>query len=191
MIFQYTWKKVLSGEKTQTRRIVKPGQEYAGALLHDIPYVYRRTGIAGMTKIYEVGKTYAVQPGRGKQTVYTRWSDMTGTGSEVLQQNYSPELANWGWKPARIHILRMRREDVRCISEEDAKAEGCPSQFYFWDTWIKMYDPNAEDGIAIEFANSSDDQLFDMDHVKKLYNRVLASRPIHRYQAWVLEFERA
>lgn len=48
MIFSHTWEKVLSGEKTQTRRLKKPGQKRS---------------------VYKVGQTYAVQPGRGKKAV--------------------------------------------------------------------------------------------------------------------------
>lgn len=46
MIFQHTWNLILSGRKTQTRRVMKGDQP---------PWV--------------VGKSYAVQPGRTKKAV--------------------------------------------------------------------------------------------------------------------------
>lgn len=47
MIFQHTLEQVLSGEKTQTRRRIKPNKKF----------------------IYRVGKTYAVQPKRAQPSV--------------------------------------------------------------------------------------------------------------------------
>jgi len=75
--------KVLSGEKTQTRRL---------------------------SGKYEVGKTYAVQPGRGKKAV------------------------------ARIRVLRVWLEDVRFIRLEDVYAEGFPTHKKFWTLWATLHD---------------------------------------------------
>lgn len=72
MIFAHTWEKVLSGKKSQTRRLRLPD--------YNTPY--------------RVGKTYAVQPGRGQKAV------------------------------GRIEIVSIRQEDVRHISQEDVIAEG-------------------------------------------------------------------
>lgn len=93
MIFQYTINQVLDGSKTQTRRIVKPEHNMAGALPTFIPNIYVRVGIAGHRKIYEVGKTYAVCPGRGKSAL------------------------------GRIRITSIRQERVQDITPADAWAE--------------------------------------------------------------------
>lgn len=190
MIFQYTWEKVLTGEKTQTRRIVKPDHNYAGALPHAIPYVYRGQGHSA-TKVYEVGKTYAVQPGRGKPTIYTRWSDMTGTGYEVLRQDYSPELANWGWKPLRIRILNIHIEDVRNISMEDAKAEGFSNQIEYIQWWVQKYHSST---IRIEPYFYRDMCVVLRPHKPQACLKIAELRKFlgspKRYIAWVLEFER-
>jgi hypothetical protein len=90
MIFQYTWEKVLAGQKTQTRRIKKPGE----TLWH------RNDGADFVTdgngrKKWQVGKTYAVQPGRGKPGI------------------------------GRIRITAILEERVQDITREDAVAEGC------------------------------------------------------------------
>src|SRR5690606_10500152 len=113
MIFQHTIVRVLSGQKTQTRRIVKPrtitppkdarpDANTDGEWLYDAwgtqPLtVYSAkpckpgTGFYGLgyTKAhpkYRVGSQYSFQPGRGKKSV------------------------------GRIEITAIRREDVRQIS---------------------------------------------------------------------------
>jgi len=93
MIFKQ-WKQVLSGQKTQTRRPVKDGDEASyqwllggqrGPLLS-----IQRNGRLWL----KVGGSYAIQPGRGEKAV------------------------------GRIRIAGLRRERVQDISGEDAKAEG-------------------------------------------------------------------
>ena len=64
---------IVEGRKTQTRRVVKSGEEL---------------------RQWEVGRTYAVQPGRGKPAA------------------------------ARIRITSIRQERLRDISEDDVVAEG-------------------------------------------------------------------
>lgn len=62
MIFQHTIDKVLSGEKTQTRRLVKPTQGIH-AHAQGTVVTYNHVGI------WKLGNAYAVQPGRGKKGV--------------------------------------------------------------------------------------------------------------------------
>ena len=118
MLFIHTLDKVLSGEKTQTRRIVKPGDTtlnywrnpvkdnryYEGSI--DPIGVVRRGG----RDLWMVTRDYAVQPGRTKPAV------------------------------RRILIKSIRREDVRNISDEDVKAEGFTDKFEFMRVWISMHD---------------------------------------------------
>lgn len=92
MQFAHTWQQILNGQKTQTRRIVGS---------HDMEW-----GSIGSSRIsmvdggkhyrtkWQVGKTYAVQPGRGKAAV------------------------------GRIRITAIRRERLQDITLEDVKAEG-------------------------------------------------------------------
>lgn len=156
MIFQHSYTKVLDGSKTQTRRIVKPDQHYAGALHHFIPWVYRGTGRYAI-KVWETGKTYAVQPSRNEKAV------------------------------GRIFLKKIRLEDVRNISLEDAKAEGFTGYGFdpcvdFLLLWMEMHDPKAlpvpMDCICFETADIRYGALVDY----------LNERPAERYQAWVLEF---
>lgn len=103
MIFQHTINKVLRKEKTQTRRPVMIYHDFnvLDSLVWDT--VTHRT-------IYQIGKTYAAQPGRGKPAV------------------------------ARIRITGIKREDVRGISDEDVRAEGFDSYAEFIITWCQMHD---------------------------------------------------
>ena len=104
MIFAYTHDKVLSGKKTQTRRLVKPGED--GAQLRDGSYwaVWDRNG----RWKWEVGRTYAVQPGRGKHAV------------------------------GRILVTRMRKEWLQDITREDEIAEGFPLPLDFKIAWDRI-----------------------------------------------------
>ncbi len=100
MIFAHTLDLVMSGRKTQTRRVVKRPDE--------LPR-------------WQVGKTYAVQPGRSKRAV------------------------------ARFKALEVRRELVTDISEEDAHAEGFSGRADFLAAWRKMHGDKASDVWAITF----------------------------------------
>ena len=84
MIFQHTWEAVLSGTKTQTRRRARGS--------------------------YEIGCTYAVQPGRGKSAV------------------------------GRIEITRIREAlCAGNISDADAAAEGFESVQAWRDVYQTMH----------------------------------------------------
>ena len=96
MLFQHTWKYVVSGQKTQTRRLAQKG-DIASVDESDpnrpINKVIR-TADAGVPKtLYEVGKTYSVQPGVAKKTV------------------------------GNIRLTAIRRERLQDLSEADALKE--------------------------------------------------------------------
>jgi hypothetical protein len=59
MIFQHTLDRVLSGEKTQTRRVVQKGEYILGGIVMTED---------GRVK-YRTGWDYAIQPGRGQRSV--------------------------------------------------------------------------------------------------------------------------
>jgi hypothetical protein len=96
MLFLHTWKYVVSGQKTQNRRLVQAG-DYATFDETDpnrpILKVIR-TADAGVPKtLYEVGKTYSVQPGLAKKTV------------------------------GNIKVTAIRRERLQDLTEADALKE--------------------------------------------------------------------
>ena len=100
MIFRQ-WKQVLDGTKTQTRRPVKASQESnrwdieTDVINEVIQWLDNgKEYPANMRSIYVVGRTYAVQPGRGKKSV------------------------------GRIRITKIRRERLGDISDADCLAEG-------------------------------------------------------------------
>jgi hypothetical protein len=107
--------KILKGEKTQTRRLVKPGERLTNypdgrkvAVVGALPDVSRHIK-------WVVDQTYAVQPGRGK----------AGLG--------------------RFRLLDIRQEQVKEISESDAIAEGFGSAAEFFETFESINGKRALD----------------------------------------------
>jgi hypothetical protein len=125
MIFQHTWEKVLSGEKTQTRRLVKrqdiTGGSYKAGYrvsmtdgspigVHYKPFRFDADGkYLGPRRKWIPGRTYAVQPSRTEKGI------------------------------ARIRITGVRRQDVRRISQVDARAEGFSGPEQFLQLWMLMH----------------------------------------------------
>ncbi len=94
MIFKGTIEQVLNRTKTQTRRPVKSGDFLQGPIKlskysYSGEYVIRNNRTR-----FEVRKTYAVQPGRGKKSI------------------------------GRIKIKKISREYIQGISDSDLLAEG-------------------------------------------------------------------
>jgi hypothetical protein len=104
MIFQHTLDLVLSGQKTQTSRLASPNDSAEYGRDGEIEAVL----VNGRDK-YRVGKTYAVQPARGKPAV------------------------------ARIRLLRIERKKVSNTETGEAKAEGFASREAFFETWQTIH----------------------------------------------------
>lgn len=113
MIFQHTHGLVLSGRKTQTRRVIGYGETIdliTKPLLRIWQplrgkYVFTRCGRLK----YATGNTYAVQPGRGEKAV------------------------------GRIRITGMSIERLQNITEADARAEGVASIEEFQALWETIH----------------------------------------------------
>lgn len=113
LLFQHTLPLVLTGKKSQTRRLVGASDAARYADDGSIAAV-----IVGGRQKWTVGKTYAVQPARGKPQV------------------------------ARIEVTELRREIVAHISDADALAEGFASRDAFLDTWQSIHGASAHDREA-------------------------------------------
>lgn len=186
MIFQYTWQKVLDGTKTQTRRLVKPGEKLFQREHH--LGGYKPLWVTKDSRlVYKVGATYAVQPGYGKPTInYAALRTVEGTIRQVADESSGQFLQSLA-APLRIRIADIRREDVRKISYEDVKAEGFEQPYEFWLTWAKMHDS--------KFLNTPITLICTGEPSSTAINSIVAGhledRPAERYQAWVLTFELA
>jgi hypothetical protein len=102
---------VLDGTKTQTRRPVKPN-DYARESERPTDFctaIYRNN-----RKLWEVGRQYAVIPGRGKH----------GVGF--------------------LKITNIVEHDVRNIGRADAIAEGFKDEMEFLQIWTQIYDPKVK-----------------------------------------------
>lgn len=85
--------KVMNGTKTQTRRLCREGDEVDTRTEGDGKPIIDSVYSANKRK-WQVGRTYSVQPGRGKPGI------------------------------GKVFLKSIRRERVFDITEEDAKAEG-------------------------------------------------------------------
>ena len=177
---------ILTGKKTQTRRPVKAGEVLR---VKESPF----GGVDplavmqnGRTKI-RVGGDYAVQYKYGKPMRW--WTEHVGRklisweqyekavvyakkGHEVKYLN-----ENSLWKPMRIRVTDIRRENVLDISHVDAVAEGFRSSRGFWEVWCGFYDKPALS--QMDLSQCPEDWV----------EWVRENRPVEKYQAWAYTFE--
>jgi len=104
MLFQYSLDLVLTGRKTATSRLAKPEDVAVRDSSSRIEAV-----IANGRDKYRVGKTYAVQPARGKPAV------------------------------ARIRLLAIDAKTPAQVTHAEAHAEGFASREAFFETWHKIH----------------------------------------------------
>lgn len=96
MLFQHTWKYVVSGAKTQTRRLALEGDSAPVDESDPSRPIIKvvRTADAGVPKtLYQVGQIHSIQPGVAKKTI------------------------------GNIKITAIRRERLQDISEADTLRE--------------------------------------------------------------------
>lgn len=131
---------IISGTKTQTRRVCKSNE-----FLHGGPFEVDGKQYVSPVSVYmgsipnerlkwQVGRDYAVSPGRGKPGVW--WNHATGEYALPYttkkykfdgRQRLKHEMQEDGWQPLRIVLTDIRREPLQAISEADALAEGWPA----------------------------------------------------------------
>lgn len=106
MIFAHTLHQVMCGEKRQTRRLRKLNETF------DLD---RQAIIkSDMRVMYQVGRSYAVQPNRGQKAV------------------------------GRILLTGIRKERLDSITHVDALQEGFTSRDHFLTTWYKIHGHRAD-----------------------------------------------
>jgi len=146
--------KILSGEKTQTRRLVKEGEcIFWNEDLNKIEAVNKIVKYSKdkklkrlkMVKKWQVGRDYAVQTGRGKSGVWYCPKCKNSYGFDksrkiiqtsdfwysLKRKKITPTISLFCYeckksqiKPLRIVIKSIRKECLLDISDEDAKKEG-------------------------------------------------------------------
>jgi len=215
MIFAHTWQWILAPSpatgavKTQTRRIVKAG-EYLGRMYNTLDTcVAMRNGKHKW--VVSADYSYAVQPGRGKPAIW--WRDLSDIGDdentpctrtiEYAHVKPAPDghesfydytggkahiLTDSHFEQLRIRITNIRQEDVRKITNEDARAEGFLSIYEFLDCWAKMHDKT-----AYKLSHSTDmsdgDEYGISSHMEEWVSYLKGQRPANLYRAWALTFE--
>lgn len=186
MLFKWELiEKIVCGEKIQTRRPIKDGETFWCNHLGEPSCITHN----GRKKIV-VGKDYAVQYGRGKPTVqYQKYRGESRMVRDVMSYDFYKNmvekhgdnaqgfLTHYGYKPLRILITDIRREDVRDISWVDTEAEGFVNRSDFWEAWCGFYD---KPGLAVIEAHRPHDVIVQAG---------LKERPDDRYQAWAHTFE--
>lgn len=162
--FNHTLVALLSGKKTETSRIIRPGEytwicgEMPAPWLDPVMVreVFIYSGISSTRQegekftayyVWQRGKDYAIQPGRGVKSV------------------------------GRFVVEQIWRQDVRTLTLGQVEAEGFGAALWvgFWETWCKMHDKPA---------------VADIQHIRALTGSqldaksYLMKRPAERYQAW-------
>lgn len=168
--------KIIMGEQTQMRRLWKCCEALYNADT-DQPYVWRdaANGRHGLTR-YQVGKVYAIQPGRGKPTIWWKPRGYHDTPTLWPIGAFKPDeiRKRVGYQPLRIRILTIRRHDVRLISRADALAEGFEDRWAFMQRWVEINDKT----LWRQSRQGAQLTMLKID-----------SRPNRFYDAWALTFE--
>lgn len=139
---------VLSGQKTQTRRIIKPQDERLDYLRGwNLDYGFAEFGRAGEAPLrlypkYYVGEMVAVA--MSYKSIYERVAKTWEYAEEY--KNEHKDLAGWNNKMftntkmpfAQIKITNIRVERLQDISDEDCMKEGV-LKGEFRNTWDKYY----------------------------------------------------
>lgn len=144
MIFKQL-EQVLAGTKNQTRRVVKPGETLIGRPLYSTVLTP-----SGRVK-WQVGRDYAVVPGRGKPAPWfhddgVRINDpINYMSTDLFGSTYAGHegLNARGFYQARIVITSIRQEPLMSISHQDAVAEGVDGVREYWELWESINGPGS------------------------------------------------
>jgi hypothetical protein len=160
MIFQHTIDKVLSGEKTATRRLIKPNEYSIGLTL---PMVcYHAEGHGNDRVKWHVGQSIAVQPGRGKSAVARIRIESIERDDDVRDITAEEAKAEGFDGPSRFLEAWTKMHD--------------PSAAFWFDYDIADYHWYVN--RKVKWTVGGIEQL----------TAFLATRPAERYAAWAIKF---
>jgi len=122
---------ILNNKKSQTRRLVKEGEIGPGDFGNSV-MILKNNIYPGRIK-WQVGKSYAVCPGRGKKGLLycPKCYSISAYSKEVwcaIKKNHKEEIK---MKPLRVVIKSIRKEKLNEISLLDAHKEGYKNTTYF------------------------------------------------------------
>lgn len=175
--------KIISGDKTQTRRPIKEGET-----LTTIDGLKTVLTPKGRIK-WQVGRDYAVQYGRGKPMCWIYKVIGKNEYGLVPYDLYQKKRGHGdtdgdfymkAWYPLRLKLLDIRQEDVRNITKQDAGDEGFPIHrplIPFLEVWSGFYDRPALPIIRKAYGQTP------------YAHKILLQRPDNLYQAYALTFE--
>lgn len=150
---------ILSGAKTQMRRIVKPQPDVPGCDIRDSPYhkgmrlwVREAWNFLG-TDMMRHGRTHSTQDGVVKyladgerRTINTKWRNVEVWMARKPQSRPSIHMPRWASR-ITLEITGVRVERLQAISEADAAAEGCdgkgPLSYHYAQLWESINGPGS------------------------------------------------
>jgi len=156
--FQHTLKALLEGRKTETSRIIRPGERLED-FYYDGPnqHVYAANDrLVWATDGWLLDKTYAIQPGRTIKSV------------------------------GRYRVEAIWRQDVRTLIQAQVEAEGFYEKWDFLLTWTMMHDKTIYPAMFDAFEDCNDPGRHHPDFAPSFgaITRYTVDRPAERYQAW-------
>ena len=117
---------ILSGKKTMTRRLVKDGEDlvnkkYRKGLINDCVVKFNKKNNLSINGIkWRVGKSYAVQTGRGKKCFEVIGKELAYFNGYGKQE----DIVFREKKPLLIKIIGIKKERLLDIDLTDARKEG-------------------------------------------------------------------
>lgn len=146
MIFQHTWRQVLNGNKTQTRRLMERYRLNTNSK-GQIVSLDTASGHRAMA----LGQRVSIQPGRTKAGLWLspieqrpvdpveEFNQITGSRVPGMRNDIALWLSHHGYIRPAIEFTRFRQQALAEISDEDLRAEGFLSFGEFAETWGNMH----------------------------------------------------